>query len=774
MIQVCRDGLAAAPVPGTTACVLLAEVALPVPLAQAFSYAVPDHLVSRVIPGVRVACSFRRRNITGVVLDVADKQPAIDPAKVKALARVLDDEPCVPPELLRFLREMAAYYLAPIGEVVRLAIPALERSMARELVEAGVLDPRAHKTVGGRRLQVVSATAQTESSVALRGSLPQVLAHVRSVGEVSIAQLEQTFPTARAAVRRLRDLGLVCVATREAALDPVLGAPVPRDLPPDPTDDQRASIDVIVGRIRSRAAGAFLLHGVTGSGKTEVYLRAIAASLEQGDGALVLVPEIALTPQLVSRFRARFGDVLAVLHSGLSDRARHAMWQSLHDKRVRVAIGARSALLAPVPDLGLVIVDEEHDPSFKQEEGVRYQARDMAMLRAHRCGAVCVLGSATPSLESEALARSGKLQRLHLPARAIANAVLPTVELVDLRRTGPGPAGHPLLSLPLHRAIDRSLNAGGQVILFLNRRGFAPSVLCEACGELARCPHCSVSLTFHRSKGGRIRCHYCDYDVPMWSKCASCGFERLALVGAGTERLEDVIAESFPSARVARLDRDIAAGLESEAVIDRMRRREADILVGTQLVTKGHDLPDVTLVGVINADAALSLPDFRAAERTFHLLVQVAGRAGRASQPGHVLVQTRLPDHPVLRFALRHDVAGFVEHELDNRRDAHYPPFARLVLVRLDSPDEARVKLEAERLAAVARRTPPVQRGEVDVLGPSPAPLERIRGRFRHRVLLRASDRPPLRLVARAVLDAIPASDRMVRASIDVDPVHML
>lgn len=753
---------------------LLAEVAVPVPLAQAFTYAVPGHLAPLVTPGVRVLCSFRRRTVTGVVLDVADREPSIDQAKVKSIDRVLDKEPCVPPELLRFLRELAAYYLAPIGEVVRLAVPAMERSVARELADEGLLDLGKHKTVGGRRVQIVRAAASGDPAAGLRGSLPQVLAHVRGVGEIPIAQLEQVFPSARGAVRRLQTLGLVTVEVREAPIDPVFGAPVPRDVPPEPTEDQRDAIAALAGRISDRSGGAFLLHGVTGSGKTEVYLRAIAACLERGGGALVLVPEIALTPQLVSRFRARFGDVLAVLHSGLSDRARHEMWRSLHEQRVRVAIGARSALFAPVPALGLIVVDEEHDPSFKQEEGVRYQARDMALLRAHRANAVCVLGSATPSLESEALARNGKLHRLSLLGRAFASATLPSVELVDLRRTGPGPSGHPLLSLPLHRAIEHALLAGGQIILFLNRRGFAPSVLCEGCGELARCPHCSVSLTFHRGHGGRIRCHYCEYDVPMWQKCASCGFERLALVGIGTERLEDVIAEAFPQARVARLDRDIAAGVESEAVLERMRRREADILVGTQLVTKGHDLPDVTLVGVINADAALSLPDFRAAERTFHLLVQVAGRAGRASQPGHVMVQTRLPDHAVLRFALRHDVTGFVAHELDNRRDALYPPFARLVLVRLDSPDDQRVREEADRLAAVARRTGPVHRGDVEVLGPSPAPLERLRGRFRHRILLRAVERPPLRLVARAVLDAIQSTDRLVRASVDVDPVHML
>jgi primosomal protein N' (replication factor Y) len=450
------------------------------------------------------------------------------------------------------------------------------------------------------------------------------------------------------------------------------------------------------------------------------------------------------------------------------------MWKLLREGRVQVAIGARSALFAPVERLGLVVVDEEHDGSFKQEEGVRYHARDMALLRALRARAVCVLGSATPSLESEALARAGKLARLALPDRAHAAASLPRVELVDLRRTGHAPSAHPLVSMPLQRAIEGALARSEQVILFLNRRGFAPSVVCDGCGTLASCPHCSVSLTLHRSGGGRLRCHYCDYDVPMWAACASCGCPQLELVGLGTERLEEQLAVLFHPARVARLDRDVAAGTKSDAVLARMRRRQIDILVGTQMVTKGHDLPDVTVVGVVQADVALSLPDFRAAERTFQLLVQVAGRAGRAGRPGLVIVQTRLPEHAALRFAVAHDVTGFVEHELGNRRDAGYPPFARLVLVRLDAADERRARAEAERLAAVARREAAHRARSVQVLGPSPAPLERLRGRFRFRVVLRATQRSALRVVARAVDAARAGADRLVRVAIDVDPVQMM
>ena len=752
---------------------IFCEVAIPVPLAQPFTYQVPEQLAESVQAGMRVACPFRNSTKIGVVLSVTEGELPAGLRTLKPIGAVLDSSPCVPQELLQFMKELSSYYLAPIGEVLRLALPAMERAAVRDLKAQGLLSD-APRTVGGRTIHVAVATVAHGEDPKLGPSARALLAQLRSVGETPVRVLKETFPSAGAVVKRLSELGLVRVTERDRPMDRFFVDPVAADQPPELTTAQTKAVEAVDRAIGARAAGAFLLHGVTGSGKTEVYLRAIATCLQSGRGALVLVPEIALTPQLVARFRARFGDQLAVLHSGLTESARYGMWKAVREAQVKVAIGARSALFAPVADLGLVIVDEEHDGSFKQEEGVRYNARDMAMLRAQRASAVCVLGSATPSLETEALARGRRIERLALPDRARADASLPKVQLVDLRRTGPGPSGNPLLSLPLHRAVERALAASEQVILFLNRRGFAPSVLCEGCGTIAQCPHCSVSLTLHRASGGRLRCHYCDYDVPAWIRCESCGCDRLAWIGLGTERLEQVLAESFPTARIARLDRDVASGIKSEAVLDRMRQRQADVLVGTQMVTKGHDLPDVTLVGVIAADAALSLPDFRASERTFQLLVQVAGRAGRADRPGTVLVQTRLPDHPVLRFALAHDVAGFVEHELNNRRESNYPPFARLALVRLDSANEQRVRDEAERIGQVARAAPEAADHRVEVLGPSPAPLERLRGRFRYRVVLRSRGRAALRAVARGVQAALVRMDRLVRASIDIDPIHML
>jgi primosomal protein N' (replication factor Y) len=640
------------------------------------------------------------------------------------------------------------------------------------------------KRVGVAREQVASATSRVEEPGTLRGQAREILALLRGAGPSPIARLEERHPNARAAVKRLVALGLAQIEEREREAPALFSDTVERDTPPEPTAGQAEAVAAIEASLGGGNTKAFLLFGVTGSGKTEVYLRAIAACLERGRGAVVLVPEIALTPQLVQRFRARFGDEVAIVHSALSDRDRHRMLERLRRGEVRVAIGARSALLAPVPSLGLVIVDEEHDGSFKQEEGVRYSARDMALLRAHRAGATVILGSATPSLESWELVRRGRLELLRLPARARAEATLPKVEIVDLRRIGPGPTGHRLLSLPLHRALEQTLARGEQAIVFLNRRGHSPTILCGSCGTVTSCPACSVSLTFH-ARGriddaatspplGRVRCHYCGYDDELPSRCGGCGASALLLEGLGTEKLEETIATAFPSARVARLDRDVAEGAKSAPVLERMRRGEIDVLVGTQMVAKGHDYPRVTLVGVVNADAALSLPDFRASERTFQLLVQVAGRAGRHDQPGRVIVQTRSPDHPAIEFARRHDVEGFLGRELVDREEVHYPPFARLALVRLDAIDLDVVTRAAQALADHARALVPVRGGKVELLGPTPAPLARLRGRHRMRVLLRATDRGPLRVVLTALAERIGTLDRRVRASIDVDPVGMM
>jgi len=747
--------------------VLLADVALPVPLARAFTYEVAPAMSPRAQAGARVVCPFGGRRLVGVVLA---RREGDAPKGVKSLARVIDEEPAVPDDLLAFLRDLAAYYFAPIGEVVRLALPPIDRDTARELAEPSLFGDAGG--VGARRVRWVVPTAQAEEPGKLRGQAPAILAHVRAVGAAPVAHLEERWSNARAAAKRLEELGLVTLEDRPAPGDPFFAEPATRDASHDATPPQAAAIDTISSALRAGSAATFLLHGVTGSGKTEVYLRAIAVAREVRRGSIVLVPEIALTPQLVARFRARFGDDVAVLHSGLTPRERHDMWGKLHGGQVDVAIGARSALFAPVRSLGLLIVDEEHDPSFKQEEGVRYHARDMAIWRAHRAGGVCVLGSATPSLESEHLALTGKATKLRLPDRARAQP-MPRVELVDLRRIGAGPTGDRKLSMPLYRAIQETLAAREQTILFLNRRGFAPSVRCEACGKGAMCPSCSVALTFHK-RDAVVRCHYCDYQAALGSRCEFCKAEALALEGLGTEKLEETLGTAFPEARIARLDRDVASGKRIEAVLTRVRKREVDILVGTQMVTKGHDLPAVTLVGVINADAALSIPDFRAAERTFQLLVQVAGRAGRGDVPGRVIVQTWDPDHPAIALAAKHDVDTFLARELADRRELGYPPISRAALVRVDAVDEHQARAACAHLARVALSCAPARTGNVLVQGPAPAPIARLRNRWRFRVMLRSAERAPLRAVLGAIDAARTSLERGVRASIDVDPVQLL
>ena len=755
---------------------MLADVALPIPLPRALTYLVPDSLLATVTPGRRVLCTLGARRIVGVVMAVREGE---GPDKAKPLLSVLEGI-SLPEPLVVFLARLASYYLAPIGEVVRLALPPADREAAR-IVEELTLFSEA-KGIAPRQVQWVVATDVVETSI--KDGASRVLAVVRAHGALPLSRLEEQFGGARATVKRLRELGLVAMEGRDAIRDPFFAEPVLRDTELQPTEPQQAAMTALAEALanaqsesseKSEKGGAtFLLHGVTGSGKTEVYLRAIAEAKKLRRGTIMLVPEIALTPQLVARFRARFGDDVAVLHSALTTRERFDMWTRLRAGEVDVAIGARSALFAPIRDLGLVIVDEEHDSSFKQEEGVRYHARDMAILRAHMHGGVCVLGSATPSLESVHLTRAGKATKLTLPDRARARE-MPKVEIVDLRRIGPGPTGDRRLSLLLHRAIEQTLAAKEQTILFLNRRGFAPSIRCEGCGELASCPHCTVALTLHKKKGGTMRCHWCDYEAALPTRCKKCDGDRIALEGLGTEKLEEALVAAFPEARIARLDRDVATGKQIEKVLDRVRAREVDILVGTQMVTKGHDLPFVTLVGVINADAALSIPDFRASERAFQLLVQVAGRAGRGDTPGRVLVQTFDPEHHAIKFAARHDVNGFIERELRDRKELAYPPFSRMVLTRVDALDEREAQEATALLARAARSAASTgENGAVTVLGPTPAPIAKVRNRFRFRVMLRSTSRETLRKATLAIHAASAQLPRSVRVAIDVDPVGLL
>ncbi|MGN6104520.1 MAG: replication restart helicase PriA, partial [Kofleriaceae bacterium] len=592
----------------------------------------------------------------------------------------------LPPKQRAMLAKLAGGDL-PSSAISKLQRPVLDALIAQELVERR--DQRKAARARLRRERVVRLLATVDAAREQVARAPRRWAVVEALASgaaVAVSVLEQQVPGAKAALRELAKAGLVELSERELPIGAVpTGADMHVSPPPVLTDEQAVAVAEISAALvggaptsdppsepaaeapRVRAPfSPFLLHGVTGSGKTEVYLRVIAEALRIGRTALVLVPEISLTPQLAARFRARFGDQVAILHSGLSEQARLGEWSRLRRGEASIAVGARSAVFAPLARLGVIVVDEEHDGSFKQDEGVRYHARDVALVRAQRAGAVCVLGSATPSLETATHAQRGPYRRLALTQRPTARP-MPSVEVIDLRTYMPD--GDAMLSAPLRTAIGETLAAGDQTILFLNRRGFATFVLCKACGHAFRCPHCSVSLTYHRHSD-RLSCHYCGYQQRVPSACPSCGAtEAIERKGLGTEKVAEAVAEAFPAARVARLDRDVASGAKIEAVLARVARREIDILVGTQMVTKGHDFPGVTLVGVLCADTGLNIPDFRASERTFQLLAQVAGRAGRGERPGRVLIQTYRPTAPAVVAAAAHDYAQFFDAELAERAE---------------------------------------------------------------------------------------------------------
>jgi primosomal protein N' (replication factor Y) (superfamily II helicase) len=535
-----------------------------------------------------------------------------------------------------------------------------------------------------------------------------------------------------------------------------------------PTAAQAAAIDALA---TGKPGEVFLLHGVTGSGKTLVYVEFLRRVIEErGQTAIVLVPEIALTPQTVDRFRAAFGDRVAVLHSALSDGERSDAWQALKSGRKRIAVGARSAIFAPLDNLGAIIVDEEHEGTYKQGESPRYHAREVAIVRARLQGAVTVLGSATPSLETWSNAASGKYRLLSLPDR-VGGGRLPAVTVLDMRR--PPDATSPVLPIlpPLDAALSETLQRGEQSILLLNRRGYAAFVQCGACGDVAVCPNCSISLTDHRTPA-RLVCHYCQHEEPPRETCARCGGRTLRRRGLGTQQVERLLAERFPSARIARMDVDTTTGKWAHAeILDRVGRGEVDILLGTQMIAKGLDFPNVTLVGVIDADVGINLPDFRASERCFQLLSQVAGRAGRSHKPGRVFIQTRLPSHHAVRYAVAHDYASFVREELCGRQAPPYPPTLRLANVVFSGTDEQATARFAEESTAWLKRLP----AAVTIIGPAPCPVERIKNRWRWHAVLKAEHPADLTRVGRYFMRkvAMPNAGQL-RVTFDRDPVALL
>ncbi|MFT7583078.1 MAG: primosomal protein N' (replication factor Y) [Myxococcota bacterium] len=741
------------------------QVAVPVPLPGLFTYRVPDDAV--VGPGVRVKVQFGRRSLVGLVVTdpQTNKPAAAEGIKVRALSEVLDAAPIVDAPALRLAAWLADYYCAPPGECHALLLPP--RLSARNSKGS-----RAHAFKTEDFVTRVEAD-QATSTAPLGARMKAVLTHLDTHGQTTMSDLRRAVEATRDVVRRLEGRGLVTVESRRVNRDPFAGVVVERDSAPELTAEQIAA----VFRMGAALGGyqGFLLHGVTGSGKTEVYLALIEKALQRNRGALVLVPEIALTPQLVDRFRARLGDKIAVQHSGLDPDARHEQWLRIKAGELPVVIGARSALFAPLPNLGIIIVDEEHEPSYKQESSPRYQARDLALVRGHLQQVPVVLGSATPSLESWANVGRGKLTRVSLTKR-VHDRGMPVVERIDMRVE---PLADPdgLFSKQLLDAVEATVEQGDQVILFLNRRGFASFVLCRSCGSRLECDACSVTYTWHQRRG-RLVCHLCDQTRRLPAQCPFCDQDTLAEMGFGTEQVEARLKTLLPDARVARMDRDTTRGRALQRLLDDFRAGKIDVLVGTQMVAKGHDFPNVTLVGVLLAESGLSFPDFRAAERTFHLLTQIAGRAGRASKSGRVLVQTYKPEHYVLERAVTHDVTGFLADELALREIRRFPPESHLAMFRLAGRDGARVAAAARRLEAdLVRAAPTVPNASfVRVYPAQPAPIERINHRVRFQLLVAAQHRANLRHMLAAAKPWLTDGHAGpgVHVIVDVDPLSFL
>jgi primosomal protein N' (replication factor Y) len=750
---------------------LLAEVALPLPLFNTFSYRVGSERANAVVPGARVVVPFRNRKEIGICVGFAE--PADATRSYKAILEVPDAEPAIDASMLELCRWMASYYVAPLGVVLRCALPALltgaaaptpPRKTRRVAVIANELTSLLHRD------RIFARSKQQRALFELLESLG---------GRSSVEHLVEQLSFSPSVLKGLVARNLVRVDEEIVQRDPFASRPVVGTPRHSPTLDQRRALDAIA---RGSGGDVFLLHGITGSGKTLVYIELLQRVVrERGQTAIVLVPEIALTPQTVDRFRQVFGDDIAVLHSALSDGERYDAWLALRRGEKRIAVGARSAVFAPLSNLGAVIVDEEHEASYKQAEAPRYHAREVAIVRARNEGAVVVLGSATPSLESWTNATAGKYHRLSLPER-VGGGRLPAIDVVNMRRPRKRDDQAPpdpftlVVSDPLADALADRLAKAEQSILLLNRRGYASFVQCSQCANVTACPNCTISLTYHRTPE-RLICHYCLYQEEPSSRCPRCGGDTLRRRGLGTQQVERLLAERFPAARVARMDVDTTTAKWAHAdILDRVGRGEVDILLGTQMIAKGLDFPNVTLVGVIDADVGINLPDFRSSERCFQLLSQVAGRAGRGPKGGRVLIQTRVPSHHAVKYAVAHDYDSFVTEELDGRREPAYPPLTRLANVVFSGLRENDTHQLAARASERLRRAVAQYGDQIQVVGPAPCPIERVKARWRWHLLLKSTNAPLLTRACRFLVEKldVPKDKSQLRVSLDRDPVSLL
>ncbi len=737
----------------------VASVVLSAGPSQEFDYLVPDALRETVELGRRVKVPLGKSNRLVVGYCVRLENRPAGGRQLKPIHSVLDRRSLLSPAMLRLTHWIADYYLADWAAVLDAVLPAGVRvgagtRMATLLsVEPDVVRRMAEMRLPAKQAEILKILATSKKPL-----VPGELARAAGCTQGPIAAL--------------RRKGLILARTDRVATGQLQEAPAVREQHLVLNPDQQRALQTILDAMNARRHETILIHGVTGSGKTEVYIQAIQEAIHFGRQAIVLVPEISLTPQTVERFRQRFGAV-AVLHSHLSDAERHWHWQRIAAGEVSVVVGARSAIFAPTPHLGLIVLDEEHESSFKQESVPRYHARDVAVARAEAEGIPLVLGSATPSLESWHRAQTGQYKLVEMPRRVL-DRPMPTVGTIDLRaQQARGGLSRGAISRPMIAAVQAALDDGGQVILLLNRRGFSTHIQCQACGHVVRCPHCDIALTHHRTEQIAL-CHYCDYEVPAPAVCPMCGFAGIRYSGLGTQRLEAEVRSRFPNVIALRMDTDtMQAHGSHERALAAFRSGKVQILLGTQMIAKGLDFPNVTLVGVINADTALHLPDFRAAERTFHLVTQVAGRTGRGPKGGRVLVQTFSPDHPAIQAAVRHDYAAFAAGELPMREMLRYPPFTSMVRLVIRGPAEPVAaefaKYVAERLAAALNE----QKTDARVLGPAPCPFARLKGRYRFQIQAQSPEGEPLRAAVRqATTDLQPPDD--VQWIVDVDPVEML
>ncbi|HSE89089.1 MAG TPA: primosomal protein N' [Candidatus Binatia bacterium] len=757
-----------------------ARIVIPTPLKEPLIYKVPDPLWAQIEIGMRVLIPLGKRKVTGVVLELL--RETVVPG-TRAILATLDDRPILDTALLQLSQWVAQYYLASLGEVFSTLLPPSLRSETQRTI---ALKPGTFAVCDALEKRILDRLRQSK-------------------GKISVKRLTREMPGGNlyGAIERLELIGAVEIRERlpshrtrtektflEARSDPTLDTPPRLVL----NSEQEQALHKIKDRLNEGGFETFLLHGVTGSGKTEVYLRAIEQARRIGRRSLILIPEISLTPQLMDRLNARFPGRVGILHSALSGAERWAQWWHIVRGNVDVVVGARSAVFAPVADLGLIIVDEEHDPSYKQEEGVRYNGRDVAVVRGKLSTCPVILGSATPAMESYQNSRDGRYRLLEMTER-VQRRPLPSIETVDLRskfsgsqppdgdKTPLGPnsllaqpsSEHRLISDRLAALLLKNYQASRQSLIFLNRRGFSNFLQCTLCGHVLRCSYCSVTLALHR-KQKSVCCHHCNFRRPATALCPQCGNLTLSGVGVGTEQVEEALHRLVPRAHIARMDRDTTSKRGAhEELIRSWEKGEIDVLVGTQMITKGHDVTGVTLVGALLADLSLNLPDFRAGERTFQLLSQVAGRSGRGDEPGTVIIQTYAPDHYAIQHLIHHDYKGFFAAEIEFRRALNYPPFSRLVCLRLEGPKFEEVEKKARILGTILhdKIKNTRLRERIEILGPAPAPIEKLRNRYRWQLLLKGKQSSSLLELAKQAREALPRT-RNVRLHIDVDPYNML